>query len=143
MKRNTRSAFSLVEIMVVISIIGIISAIAVPRIFDSQRRAKEAALRSELQVLRGAVYVFYSDTGVYPANLNALTANTPPANGIAPDGTSRSIVPDTYRGPYIQTLRNDPVSRAAFRYTTTSPNVGRVNSSANGNDSNGNPYSGY
>jgi len=89
--RRKWSGFSLVEMMVVVSIIGILTAIAVPKFTEVQRKSKESALRTNLQVYRSAIYVFFSDTGLYPQSLNDLAATTPPSTGLTPTGASRDV----------------------------------------------------
>lgn len=138
-----KRGFSLVELMMVVLIIGIILAIAVPNFTLAARRNREEVLRNNLRVYRQAVNLFLTDTGVFPASLSALTATTAPATGLNTAGGSVAITATSFRGPYVATIENDPISRSALTYTTTSPNVGRITSSATGNDSQGNPYSGY
>jgi prepilin-type N-terminal cleavage/methylation domain-containing protein len=58
-KRN--SGFSLIELVIVIVILGIIAAIAIPRISSGSKNAGEAALRGNLQTLRNAIDWYYGD----------------------------------------------------------------------------------
>lgn len=132
--RNVRlrrlRGFTLVELLVVIIIIAVLAAIAIPRFSNSSTRSKESALRAELRTLRNAVELFRNDTGVFPTTLADLAATSAPANGLDASGNSTAITAADWKGPYIQTVNTDPVSGAAFTYGTTSPNVGRVTSSA-------------
>jgi general secretion pathway protein G len=141
--RSHRAGFSLVEMMVVVSIIGILTAIAVPKFNDIQRKSRESALRTDLQVYRSAIYVFYSDTGLYPATLSDLAARTAPSTGLKANGATRSLVDTSWRGPYVESVRFDPVSDQPFQYFTAAGSVGTVKPSAPGNDSNGTPFSDY
>jgi len=141
--RRKWSGFSLVEMMVVVSIIGILTAIAVPKFTEVQRKSKESALRTNLQVYRSAIYVFFSDTGLYPQSLNDLAATTPPSTGLTPTGASRDVTAGTWRGPYVQQIQFDPVSNKPLSYSTANGSVGSVKSSATGNDSNGVAFSTY
>ncbi len=56
-----RKGFSLVELVIVIVILGIIAAIAIPRISSGSRNAGEAALRANLQTLRNAIDWYYGE----------------------------------------------------------------------------------
>lgn len=143
--RSTRiqKAFTLAEIMTVVSIIAMITAIAVPNVVMSTRRAREEALRANLAITRAAVEAFRSDTGAFPQTLAALAQTSAPSDGIQANGASTAIVPGDWRGPYLREVLNDPVSGTPMSYTTTSPNVGQVLSSATGNDSRGEPFSSY
>ncbi|GMV35831.1 MAG: hypothetical protein AMXMBFR61_03390 [Fimbriimonadales bacterium] len=141
--KRIKSGFTLVEVLVVVVVIAILAAVVLPKFVNSGLRGKEAALRAELKLMRNAIEMFHNDTGAWPASLSALTATTAPATGLDDSGTSKSIVASQWKGPYLATINNDPVSGSAYNYGTTSPNVGKVTSSASGNDSEGNPYSGY
>lgn len=140
---TNRAAFTLVELLIVIIIIAVLAAIAIPKFANQSTRSKEAALRAELALLRNAVELFKNDCGAFPSALADLAGASAPANGKDAAGNNKAIVSGDYKGPYISRINNDPVSGSPFNYSTTSPNVGRVTSSASGNDSEGNPYSGY
>lgn len=63
---TTRSAFTLVEMLVVISIIGILSALSIAAITSVIPRAKTAALRAEVQSLAEGIERYQSKYGDYP-----------------------------------------------------------------------------
>ncbi len=64
--------FTLLELLVVMTIIGILAAIAVPALKDSPQRAREAALREDLFALRSVIDQYHGDKGNYPADLQTL-----------------------------------------------------------------------
>ena len=71
-KRGT--GFTLVEILVVMSIIALLLALAVPRYFQSVTRAQESVLKENLTLIRDALDKYYADTGKYPATLAELVS---------------------------------------------------------------------
>ena len=66
--------FTLIELLVVMAIISTLLAVAIPRYFHSEDRARETALRHDLTVMREAIDRHYGDTGRYPASLQELVA---------------------------------------------------------------------
>lgn len=62
------------ELLVVMTIIGILAAIAVPALKDSPQRARESALREDLFTLRSVIDQYHGDKGHYPADLQTLVA---------------------------------------------------------------------
>ncbi len=138
-----RGGFTLVELLIVIIIIAVLAAIAIPKFANQSQRSKESALRAELATLRNGIELFKNDTGAYPATPDDLAATTAPANGKDSAGNSKAITASDFKGPYISKVNVDPVSGAAFTYSTTSPTVGKLTSSASGNDSNGVAFSTY
>ena len=81
-----RSGFTLVEIVIVILIIGIIAAIAVPRLFDASNAASESNVKQNLAVIRSAIEQYKA------ANGGALPG--------ASDGTQATFKSDV--APYLQ-----------------------------------------
>ena len=67
-----KNGFTLIELLVVMSVIATLLTIAVPRYFQHLDRAREAALRESLAVMRDAVDKYRGDTGRYPETLEEL-----------------------------------------------------------------------
>ena len=64
--------FTLIELMIVVSIIGILATLAVPSYQASVVKAKEAALRQDLSTLRDVLDQHKADQGKYPTSLAVL-----------------------------------------------------------------------
>jgi general secretion pathway protein G len=73
--RDNESGFTLIELMVVVTIIGILAATAMVAVKYYQRKAQETALRDDLTQMRKALDNFYADKQHYPADLNELVPN--------------------------------------------------------------------
>jgi general secretion pathway protein G len=67
--------FTLLELMIVVSIIGILATLAVPSYQSSVVKAKEAALRQDLSTLRDVLDQHKADQGKYPPSLSALVGS--------------------------------------------------------------------
>ena len=64
--------FTLLELLVVMTIIGILAAIAIPALKNSPQKAREAALREDLFTFRSCLDQFHGDKGHYPPDLQTL-----------------------------------------------------------------------
>lgn len=64
MKRPT--GFTLIELLIVVAIIAILAAIAVPNFLEAQVRAKVSRVKSDMRTIRGACEAYAVDQGKYP-----------------------------------------------------------------------------
>lgn len=72
MIQRGRRGFTLIELMVVLTIVGLLLSIAVPRYFNSVQRSKENILRVNLATTRDALDKYVGDNGRYPDALDQL-----------------------------------------------------------------------
>jgi general secretion pathway protein G len=71
-KTKGRRGFTLIELMIVMSIIGILFTIAVPSYKRSVIKARETALAENLYQMRQAIDAYFADNARYPDSLEAL-----------------------------------------------------------------------
>jgi prepilin-type N-terminal cleavage/methylation domain-containing protein len=104
-----RRGFSLLEVVFACLIIGILTAIAIPRLSRSSAGAQDAALSSDLALLRSAIENYASDhNGAFPPCANfatALTRYSDAAGNLSATKTSTAIY-----GPYIAAIPALPAS---------------------------------
>lgn len=61
-----RRGFTFVELMIAMTVVGILAAVAVPKYIDLKRRATTSRVIGDFQALRVAVMSFYADSSYYP-----------------------------------------------------------------------------
>lgn len=71
-KGPANRGFTLIEVLVVIVLISILAAVAVPVVSGSVEKAREAALKENLHVMRKSLDDYFADHGRYPEELEAL-----------------------------------------------------------------------
>jgi type II secretion system protein G len=133
--------FTLVELLIVIIIIAVLAAIAIPKFANSSLRSKESALRSNLKISRDAIDIFRTDTGAFPAAMADLAVTAAPASGLDATGGVKAITATDWRGPYVQAVPNDPTNSGTLGYVTTGATTGKVTASNPGNALDGTAYS--
>ena len=67
--------FTIIELIIVVAIIGILAAMAMPSLRHHPTRAKEAVLKTNLRTLRDVLDQYKGDKGYYPATLDALVGD--------------------------------------------------------------------
>ena len=66
---SIRRGFTLIEILIVVVILGILAAVVVPQFTNASDDANDAAVRSQLQTLRGQIELYRAQVGSDPAML--------------------------------------------------------------------------
>lgn len=99
MKHTRRSAFTLVELMVVVVIVGIMATVVTVSVTDYLVSGKQNAARSEVAQIKNALELFYTEFSRYPSNdegLAMLTQSTP----AHPNGILQGDLLDPWGNPY-------------------------------------------
>lgn len=78
--RTRRSGFTLIELLIVVVIIGVLAAIAIPKFQSTKGKAYLTSLRSDLRNVATAQEGYFYANGVYSSSLNAL--NVQPSSGV-------------------------------------------------------------
>lgn len=113
-----KKAFTLVEILIVVAILGILAAIVLPQFQSHAQQAKEAAAKDNLRILRQQIELYAAQHNGVPPGYNMGDTGSPPiflifrlqltwasnaTGGMAPIGT-----PGFPLGPYISAIPSNP-----------------------------------
>lgn len=143
-RRNLKRqrGFTLIELMIVVSIIGILASIAVPSYQNWVIRAREATLSDILFNFRKTIDEFYADNGKYPETLDELVSKGYLRGMPVDPFTKKSDTWVTVEPPLIETAGPSGGQGSSTTTTTTkeSGNVYDVHSGSNLVGSNGVPY---
>jgi general secretion pathway protein G len=121
--RRKYQGFTLIELIVVMTIISLLLTLAAPRYFRSIDKSKETVLKANLFATRDALDKFHADTGKYPAQLAELVEKH-----------------------YLRTLPWDPITESSDSWVLVPPADGQdggvynLNSGAEGAGADGVPY---
>jgi len=72
--RRRRAGFTLIEMLVVLAIIGLISALVGPRVLAQLSDSRERAAKLQIEAFSSALDIFYIDVGRYPVQAEGLGA---------------------------------------------------------------------
>lgn len=96
-------AFTLVELLIVVIILGILAAVVIPQFSDASEDARLSSLQTNLATMRGQIELYKLQHGVYPAYATFVDKMTKKTDY---DGTVNAAT-GKY-GPYMQAIPNNP-----------------------------------
>src|SRR5215472_591157 len=73
--RKNQAGFTLVELMIVMAVIGVLLAVAIPSYVGAVRQAREAVLKEDLHVMRSAIDSYTADKQKAPQSLDDLVTD--------------------------------------------------------------------
>jgi len=128
MRRFNQKGFTLIELVIIIAVLGILAAVAIPKYTNITSESKEAAARGALGGLRSGITIFYANEAVTTGNavwpsLVQLSApgtvmeQSIPANPYQhPDSAADSIVTGVTKGTTVGT-------RGGWAYNATTGEI--------------------
>jgi type IV pilus assembly protein PilA len=123
--RNKQKGFSLIELLIVVAIILIIAAIAIPNLIRSKIAANEASAVASIRTINTSEVVYsttYNVAGVFSATLLALGDGGTAANcgpGIVPVATSACLI-----DPALEKATVATTLKSGYFFTYANPNPG-------------------
>jgi type IV pilus assembly protein PilA len=89
-----RKGFTLIELLIVVVIIGILAAIAIPKFSNTKEKAVRSSMISDLRNLATAQEAFYADSSKYASTIGATLGNGTVAFSLSKGNTATSMTGD-------------------------------------------------
>lgn len=115
-----KKGFTLIEILITLSIIGLLATISIFGIAGARESARDAKRKADLQNIRSAFELYYSDCGQYPppvsskvpTSITSGSYTSPPARPVScPSNVSPSV-----QNVYLTDVPNDPLGNVSYDY---------------------------
>jgi len=128
---KSRRGFTMVELLVVISIIGILTTILYANFSQGRLQARDKVRKAELKELQLAIELYKAQNDSYPANLSALTPDfidqvpDDPGGGTytySTDGSSYKVMTENVEGLYVSSF-SDEFARCPRQSTNNCPDI--------------------
>lgn len=111
MKRRMPAGFTLIELMIVVSIIGILAGVAIPKFAQLLRKSQEGSTKGNLGALRSILSIYYADNeGLFPSCIFA-TNSAVLTDSFVPKYTTSipNSNPSAYHAPASGVLCHTPI----------------------------------
>ncbi|MEK2690615.1 type II secretion system major pseudopilin GspG [Bdellovibrio sp. GT3] len=110
---NNRKGMTLIEIMIVLAIIGGISALLLPRLTGSMDKAKVKETKIHMGQISNALQMYYTDCNKYPQTLEGLTTQDPNCSNWGPEPYIKNIK-DRWEHDYVYELNGSEIHLKSF-----------------------------
>ncbi len=111
---SKNKGFTLVELLVVISILGVLATIALGSFRSSQARGRDAERKSDLKQIVSSLELYYADHGKYPVSVSGSIGGCPSTSQSACTWGSGQFT-DT-KTVYFKVIPKDPLSAYSYYY---------------------------
>jgi len=137
--RGGAIAFTLIELLIVVAIIAILAAIAVPNFLEAQVRAKVARVQSDMRTMATALETYHVDNNAYLPRFGGQSVNYATETSLGPPvptqygAAAGTRLKDSFGNPslillttpvsYISTLMQDTFDKGIYRTTVDVPRI--------------------